>query len=98
MSSNIEVEQSHTFTDKNEQQVNTTESQATSVKEEKKYNTPLTFVPFGKYAKIPFDDLVKITELKNGKLIYTGVSYLKWLNKQPWIKEELKTAMKPYVQ
>jgi len=82
--SNVEVVNSHTFEEK-------------ETKKENKYKTQLTFVPFGKFAKIPLDDLVKITELKNGKLVYVGVSYLKWLDKQSWIKEELKTAIKPYI-
>ena len=77
---NIEIEQSHTFTEK-------------ETKEEKTF----TSIPFGKYAHIPFEELSKLTEIKNGKVIFLGLNYMKWLNAQDWVKENLKSALKKYV-
>ena len=54
-------------------------------------------MPFGKYRLLPFDDIVKITEIKNGKLIYRGKEYLEWVFKQEFVKQDLKDAIKPYI-
>ena len=84
MSVQVEVENSHSFSEKAPEEV-------------KKQNKPFKVMPFGKYRLLPFDDIVKITEIKNGKLIYRGKEYLEWVFKQEFVKQDLKDAIKPYI-
>jgi len=83
--SNVEIINSHNFEEKEK-------------KPTKKYDTPLNFVPFGKYAKVPFEDVLKITELRGGKIIETGKNYLIWLEKQAFINEDLKNAINSHLK
>ena len=54
-------------------------------------------MPFGMYKYKPFEEIVKITEVKNGKDVQRGKQYLQWLYSQDFCKEGLKTAIKPYI-
>ena len=86
MSVQVDQVQSHTFENKEE-----------NIKDIKQEKT-LTFIPFGKYANIQFNELVKVTELKNGKIVETGKNYIRWLYSQTWLKENLKKSIEPYIK
>ena len=73
--------QSHTFVDKNEQ--NETK--------------PLTAMPFGVFKGVKFEDIAKVTELKNGIVIQKGKDYLKWINGQEFVKQNLKDAIQKFI-
>ena len=66
--------------------------------EEKKEEKPVVCMPFGKYKMMPFQDIAKITEVKNGRVIETGKQYLQWLNSQSFLKENLKKAIEPFIK
>ena len=84
MSVQVEVENSHSFSEKPPEKQN--------------IDKPFTSVPFGKYVHIPFEELSKLTEIKNGKIMNTGINYMKWLNSQDWVKPNLKSAIEPYIK
>ena len=73
--------QSHTFIDKNEQ----------------KENKPLTTMPFGKYKSMSFEEIAKVTQLQNGKVIASGKQYLQWINGQEFVKQNLKDAIQKFI-
>ena len=80
----VEVENSHSFTEKEQP-------------EAKKQKKPFKVMPFGKYRLMSLVDIARITELKNGKIINTGKNYLQFIYDLEYVKEDLKDAIKPYL-
>ena len=57
----VEVENSHSFSEKEQSEA-----------KKQKIDKPFTIFPFGKYKGVSIEDVSKLTEIKNGKVINTG--------------------------